>query len=58
MERTVAKIALITVIITFVMLCLVYVYLVADMVGWDITVNSVSLMAPYCKQHKVDGSIL
>jgi hypothetical protein len=58
MDRTVDKTALITVIITLVMLCLVYVYLVADRVGWDNTVNSVSLMAPYCKKHKVDGYIL
>jgi hypothetical protein len=58
MVRTVAKIVLLTVIITLVMLCLVYVYLVADRVGWDNTVNSVSLMTPYCKKHKVDGSIL
>jgi hypothetical protein len=58
MVRTVATIALITVIITLVMLCLVYVYLVADRVGWDNTVNSVSVMVPYCKKHKVDGSIL
>ena len=56
MDRTVAKTALITVIIALVMLCLVYVYLVADRAGWDNTVNSVSLMASYCKQHKDDGS--
>ena len=49
MDRTVPKIALITVIITLVMLCLVYAYLVVDRVGWDNTVNSVSLMAPYTK---------
>jgi hypothetical protein len=44
MDRTVAKIALITVIITLVILCLVYVYLVVERVGWGHTVYSVSLL--------------
>ena len=46
MDCTVAKTALIHVIITLVMLCLVYVYLVAERVGWDHTVNNVSLINP------------
>ena len=45
-DRTVVKTALITVIITLVMLCLVYVYLVVERVGWDYTVNSVSKLIP------------
>jgi hypothetical protein len=46
MDRTVDKIALITVIITLVILCLVYVYLVVERVGWGLTVNSVRLPMP------------
>ena len=46
MDRTVDKIALITVIITLVILCLVYVYLVVERVGWGLTVNSVRLLMP------------
>ena len=46
MERNVARTALITVIITLVMLCLVYVYLVVKKVGWNHTVNSVSFLMP------------
>jgi len=42
MDRNVDKIAPITVTITLVMLCLVYVYLVVERVGWDNIVNSVS----------------
>jgi hypothetical protein len=45
-DRTVAKIALITVMITLGMLCLVYVYLVVERVGWGHTVNNVSLLVP------------
>ena len=44
MDGTVVKIALITVIITLVILCQVYVYLVVEMVGWGHTVYSVSLL--------------
>ena len=46
MDRTVDNIALITVIITLVMLCLVYVYLVVERVGWGNIVNSVRLLMP------------
>jgi len=46
MDRNVDKTALIAVIITLVMLCLVYVYLVVKRVGWDHTVNNVSLLMP------------
>ena len=46
MDRTVAKIALITVMITLVMLCMVYVYLVVERVEWGHTVNNVSLLVP------------
>jgi hypothetical protein len=46
MDRTVDKTALITVIITLVILCLVYVYLVVERVGWGHTVNSVRLLMP------------
>ena len=46
MDRTVDKTALITVIITLVILCLVYVYLVVERVGWGHTVNSVRLPMP------------
>jgi len=45
-DRTVAKIALITVMITLVMLCLVYVYLVVESVGWEHTVNNITLLVP------------
>ena len=44
MDRTVANIALITVIIALVILCLVYVYLVVERVGWVYTVYNVSLL--------------
>ena len=44
MDGTVVKIALITVIVTLVILCLVYVYLVVEKVGWGHTVYSVSLL--------------
>ena len=46
MGRTVATTAPITVMITLVMLCLVYVYLVVERVGWGHTVNSVRLLMP------------
>jgi hypothetical protein len=46
MDRTVVKTALLTVTITLVMLCLVYVYLVVERVGWDHTVNSLSIPMP------------
>ena len=46
MDRTVDKTALITVIITLVVLCLVYVYLVVERVGWGNIVNSVRLLMP------------
>jgi hypothetical protein len=46
MDRTVDKTALITVIITLVILCLVYVYLVVERVGWGHTVNNVRLLMP------------
>jgi hypothetical protein len=42
MDRNVDKTALITVTITLVMFCLVYVCLVVERVGWGHTVNSVS----------------
>ena len=57
-DRTVAKIALITVMITLVMLCLVYVYLVVERIGWGHTVNNVSLLVPYCKQYKFTNPIM
>jgi hypothetical protein len=46
MDRTVDKTALITVIVTLVILCLVYVYLIVERVGWGNTVNSVRLLMP------------
>ena len=57
-DRTVAKIALITVMITLVMLCLVYVYLVVERVGWGHTVKNVSLLVPKCKQYKLTNPIM
>ena len=46
MGRTVATTAPITVMITLVMFCLVYVYLVVERVGGGHTVNNVSLLVP------------
>jgi len=46
MNRTVDKTALITVIITLVMLCLVYVYLVVERVGRGHAVNSMRSLMP------------
>ena len=45
MDRTVNKIVLTIATITLVMLCLVYVYLVVEKVGWGHTVNSISLLS-------------
>ena len=43
MDRTASTIVLTTVAIALVMLCLAYVYLVVEKVGWAHTVNNVSL---------------
>jgi hypothetical protein len=53
MDRTVAKIALITVIITLVILCLVYVYLVVERVGWGHTAFKPTLFTVYTHHHYV-----
>ena len=44
MDRTVHRIVLTIVTITPVMLCLVYVYMVVEKVGWAHPVNNVSLL--------------